>query len=291
MFDKKILIIAVLCLAGSSVVCQSMEILTYNIRYDNPGDGINSWLNRRAWLCEQVNRVHPDILCIQEGLISQIIYLDSTFSDYHHIGAGREDGKKKGEFSAIYYNAKRIRVLKQATFWLSATPGKVSVGWDAALERICTYGLFQNLATGRKFLVFNTHFDHIGVEARKNSAKLILQKIKTVNPPDYPVILTGDFNAGPESEPILLISGVLLDSKIADKSMSMGPDGTFNGFDPEKPVTERIDFIFTSKKGIAVLNYGVIRESKDGRFASDHFPVTTEIKFSEQEGLPPLKKK
>ena len=279
MFLRKSFLIFTFCLLVSSANSQSFKILTYNLRYDNPSDGLNAWTNRRAWLCEQVKQVSPEVFGIQEGLISQINYLDSVFSGYRHIGIGRDDGKTKGEFSAIYYDASKLKVLKQSTFWLSATPEKPSMGWDAACMRVCTYGLFQDMATGRKFWVFNTHFDHIGLLARKNSAKLILEKIKTLNKQGYPVILTGDFNSDPDSEPFKIITTQLTDSKIADKSMSMGPGGTFNGFDATKPATERIDFIFTSKKGINLLNYSVLREAKDGRFASDHFPVLVDISW------------
>jgi endonuclease/exonuclease/phosphatase family metal-dependent hydrolase len=279
LLSKKFIFILILCLLFFPSFSQSLKILTYNIRYDNPGDGENSWANRRVWLCEQVKQVNPDLFGIQEGLISQVTFLDSAFSDFRHIGVGREDGKTKGEFSAIYYNVKKFRVLKQSTFWLSPTPAKVSVGWDAALERICTYGLFQDMASGQRFWVFNTHFDHMGVQARKNSATLILQKIRALNKSNYPVILTGDFNSGTGNEPIKIITAQLQDSKVADKNMSMGPDGTFNGFDAKKPATERIDFIFTGY-GAKAVDYQVMRESRDGRFASDHFAVIAEIIFN-----------
>ena len=272
-------ILLLLWLSATQAGGQSIQILTYNIRYDNPGDGTNSWANRRNWVCLQIKQVNPGIFSIQEGLINQVDYIDSMFSAYRHIGIGREDGKSKGEYSAIFYDAIKFKVLKQSTFWLSPAPGKVSMGWDAACIRICTYGLFQDRLSGRKFWVFNTHFDHVGVLARKNSALLILQKIKDLNKPGYPVILTGDFNSGPGSNVFKIISEQLQDAKIADKSMTMGPDGTFNGFDAAKPATERIDFIFTSKLGVSVLNYGVLRESKEDRFASDHFPVVAEIGF------------
>lgn len=277
---RQLLLILLLWLPPVYGKTQSVTVLTYNIRYDNPSDGVNSWPNRRAWLCEQVKQVNPGIFGLQEGLIRQLNYLDSVLTGYRRIGVGREDGKTKGEFSAIYYNTAKFKLIKQGTFWLSATPGRVSVGWDAALERICTYGLFQSLETGQKFWAFNTHFDHMGVQARKNSATLILQKIKTFNKQGYPVILTGDFNSDPESEPFKIITAGMQDSKIADKSMTMGPDGTFNGFDAKKPATERIDFIFTSRNGVNILNYAVGRESRDERFASDHYPVVAELKFT-----------
>jgi len=277
-YRKFLILFALWCLAVTAIG-QQLTILTYNLRYDNPADGLNAWTHRRAWLCEQVRSVNPDLFGIQEGLISQLNYLDSVFSDYRHIGVGRSDGKKKGEFSAIYYNTKKFTLLDQGTFWLSPTPEKVSVGWDAALERICTYGLFQDVTTGKKFRMFNTHFDHIGIEARKNSALLILQKMKALNTDGFPVILTGDFNATPDSEPIKILTAELTDSKVADKSMSMGPGGTFNDFNSSKPAMERIDYIF-SGKGLSPKNYYLLTEMRDGRYASDHFPVVAKLKFS-----------
>lgn len=264
-------------LATGSLSGQPLTVMTYNLRYDNPGDGQNSWPLRRDWLAEQIKSTDPAILGIQEGLIQQLRFLDKKLKKYKRIGIGRDDGKERGEFSAIYYDTKRIKLLQQGTFWLSPTPEKISVGWDAALERICTYGLFQDRKTGEKFRVFNTHFDHMGVEARKNSAILILQKIKSFNADDQPVVLMGDFNSSPESEPIQQIKTIFSDAKEADKSMNMAPDGTFNAFNSEKPATERIDFIFTAF-GFQAVNYHVIREKREGRYASDHFPVIAEIK-------------
>lgn len=264
-------------LATGNLSAQPLTMMTYNLRYDNPGDGQNTWALRRDWLAEQIKSTEPAILGIQEGLIQQLRFLDKKLKKYKRIGVGRDDGRDKGEFAAIYYDTKRIKLLHHGTFWLSPTPEKVSVGWDAALERICTYGFFQDRKTGEKFRVFNTHFDHMGVEARKNSAILILQKIKSLNADDQPVVLMGDFNSSPESEPVQHIKTIFRDAKEADKSMNMAPDGTFNAFNSDKPATERIDFIFTAF-GFQAVNYHVIREKREGRYASDHFPVIAEIK-------------
>ena len=277
-FRKLIMLLLLGFLAGPAG-SQSLKIMTYNIRLDTPSDGPNSWRHRKAWLCEQVKQVNPDLFGIQEGLPQQVQYIDSSFNDYRHIGVGREDGDSMGEFSAIWYNTKKFKLIRQGTFWLSATPDKNSMGWDAACKRVCTYGCFQETGNGKKFWMFNTHFDHMGVEARKNSALLILQKIKSLNKEGNPVILCGDFNASPGSEPIKLISAELQDSFVANKSMSMAPDGTFNGFDTTKPAAERIDYIF-SGSGFHATNYYILRELRDGRYASDHFPVVATVKFA-----------
>lgn len=258
---------------------QTLTFMTYNIRYDNPGDGINSWPFRKIWLSRQIDSVSPDILGIQEGLIHQVRYLDSLWKKYKYIGVGRDDGKTKGEFSAIFYRTDAVKMIRQGTFWLSATPGQVSTGWDASMERICTYGLFREKKSGKRFWVFNTHFDHRGAEARTNSAVLILKMIKELNEQGWPVILMGDFNTAADTEPIRMISSRFRDARIADKSMIMGPEGTFNGFDPEKPSVERIDFIFAGYNAQPD-SYWVIRESNNRKFPSDHYPVVSRITIS-----------
>lgn len=275
---KKLIAFLLLGFVSGTAGSQSLMIMTYNIRLDAPSDGPNGWPLRKAWLCEQIQQVNPDLFGIQEGLPQQVRYIDSVFTGYRHIGVGREDGDSMGEFSAIWYNTSKFKLVRQGTFWLSATPEKNSMGWDAACKRVCTYGLFKDLAAGKNFWMFNTHFDHVGAEARKNSALLILQKIKSLNTAGNPVILCGDFNAPPESEPIKILSAALQDSFVADISMSMAPDGTFNGFDTTKPATERIDYIF-SGYGFHATRYYILREQRDGRYASDHFPVVAKISW------------
>ena len=276
MFRKIVLVIVflqILCLTGHA---QFLTVMTYNIRLDNPADGKNQWTYRKDWLCQQIRTANPDIFGIQEGLYHQVKYIDSVFSTYEYIGVGREDGKTGGEFSAIWYNTSRIKPMKQGTFWLSPTPDSVSKGWDAACIRICTYGLFRELASGKLFWAFNTHFDHQGIEARMKSARLLIEKIREMNKHNLPVIVMGDFNSGIQDEPIRMLLETFTDAKSADKKMNMAPDGTFNAFDPGHPVTERIDFIFTGF-GAKPIDYQVIRETKEDLFASDHFPVITRV--------------
>ncbi|MCF7567852.1 endonuclease/exonuclease/phosphatase family protein [Sabulilitoribacter arenilitoris] len=253
--------------------------MTYNIRYDNVNDGENQWSNRKGFLSNQITYNNPDIFGIQEGLHHQVQYLDSTFVNYNYIGVARDDGKTKGEYSAIFYNKEKFDVLKQGTFWLSETPNKISVGWDAAMERICTFGWFKDKITKQQFLVFNTHFDHIGKEARVESAALILNKIEEFNTKSLPVVVMGDFNLKPEEAPIKLLSKSLNDTKKVSELKPFGPTGTFNGFKFNKPVANRIDYIFTSKKNISVKKYAVLSDSKDCKYPSDHLPVVVDVIF------------
>lgn len=147
------------------------------------------------------------------------------------------------------------------------------------MERICTYGLFQNINTKQQFFVFNTHFDHIGTEARLKSVELILQKMQEINSKKLPVIVMGDFNLTTENEPIQFLSKVLNDSKKVSKNTPFGPTGTFNGFKFNEPVNDRIDYIFTSKNNITVKKYAVLSDSKSGKYPSDHLPVLIEVAF------------
>ena len=278
---KKICFLLVLvAMVSCSSEKETLKIMTYNIRYDNVNDGENQWLKRKEFLSNQIAFNEADIFGIQEGLQHQVTYLDSVFVGYNYIGIGRDDGKTKGEYSAIFYNSKKFNIIENSTFWLSETPSEISVGWDASMERICTYGLFQNINTKQQFFVFNTHFDHIGSEARLKSAELILQKTKDLNPKNLPVFVMGDFNLTPETEPIQQLSKVLNDSKKVSELKSFGPIGTFNAFKFNEPVKNRIDYIFTSKNNIVVKKYAVLSDSKDCKYPSDHLPVFIEIEFN-----------
>lgn len=259
--------------------CQDVKVITYNIRYDNPNDGENRWDMRKQFLSEQMQFYAPDVFGIQEGKLHQLNYLDSTLVDYKYIGIGRDSSPDQGEFSAVFYNHRKLRLIKEATFWLSETPGKISRGWDAMFERICTYGLFESIATKQRFYIFNTHFDHVGVAARRNSAKLIVEKINAINTEGFPFILTGDFNSETDSDAYKYLSSQINDSRIMSKKGSFGPSGTFNNFEFHKPVRLLIDFIFTSKNNIEVLKHAVLSDSRDCRYPSDHLPVYAEIVF------------
>ncbi|WP_179005620.1 endonuclease/exonuclease/phosphatase family protein [Winogradskyella forsetii] len=255
-----------------------LKVMTYNIRLDTASDGENAWPNRSEFLTDQILFLSPDVFGVQEALPNQIEDLNLALPDYNFIGKGR-DGNGEGEHAAIYYNSEHINVEKHQTFWLSKTPGKVSKDWDAAYPRVCTYGLFASKSSDQKFWVFNTHLDHVGQESRKQSMKLILQKIASENTENYPVMLMGDFNVEPNSDVVSEISKVMLDAKqIAE--VEFGAHGTFNGFNYNEPVTRRIDYIFVSKSpNLKVRKYAVLSSSIDFKFPSDHFPVYLEVEI------------
>ncbi|MGM0391433.1 MAG: endonuclease/exonuclease/phosphatase family protein [Bacteroidota bacterium] len=249
-----------------------IELMSYNIKYANENDGENSWSLRKDHLGSQIKFYQPDIFGVQEAVLAQLEYFEEKMPDYNYVGAGRDDGKIKGEFSAIFYDSTRFEVLKEDTFWLSETPGKVSVGWDAALPRVCTYAKFRDKNSRENFWVFNTHFDHIGEKAREESAGLIWKMIQELNSEDLPVVLMGDLNLEPNAPGIKFLSEKLNDSKTIAE-LDFGPEGTFNGYNFNEPVTRRIDYIFTSKGDIAVKKYAILSDSKDLKYPSDHLPV------------------
>ena len=258
---------------------QDHIILSYNIKYDDTMDKENNWSLRKKRLLNLLKDYNPSIIGIQEGLINQVNYIDTYLEKYKYIGAGRDDGKTKGEFCAIYFDTTFYEVLEHSTFWLSETPDLVSVGWDAALERVCTYGLFVSIYSGEKFLVLNTHFDHIGTVARIKSSELILNKIKEINKNSLPVVLMGDFNSTPDSEPIKIIEQDMIDGLRISLKNLQGPQGTFNGFDLSNPISRRIDYIFT--KNFQVLYYRHIDDRlENNNYISDHLPVMAVLKRS-----------
>lgn len=256
---------------------QNLKVMTYNLRYDNPNDGENKWDLRKEFLCKQIQFYNPDIFGSQEGKIHQLKYIDSTLSVYGYVGRGRDNTENQGEFSAIFYLRSKFKVLNDGTFWLSETPDKVSIGWDANLERICTYALMENIITNEKFYFFNAHLDHMGEMARFNSAHLLVEKINSINTQNYPVILTGDFNSEPDSKTYDYLSKQLNDTRAISKSIPFGPTGSFNNFEFNKPVNMLIDYIFTSKNNVEANKFAILSDSKNCKYPSDHLPIYVEL--------------
>ncbi len=254
---------------------QTIKLITYNIRYDNKADGENSWEFRKEKLIDLLDFYDADIFGIQEGLINQVRYIDSCLIQYGYVAVGRDDGKTQGEHCAVFFNKAKFEVINSISFWLSDTPDKVSKGWDAVCNRICTSVMFKERTTGWKFWVFNTHLDHIGKIAQQNSIRLIVNKIKLYNPDNLPLVLIGDFNMTPDNEVVKDLSRYLTDAETAVYKQDIYQNGTFNGFNFCKSVTERIDYIFT--KGFKVNKYRVLTDSYNGRYLSDHFPVYAEL--------------
>ncbi|WP_316841581.1 endonuclease/exonuclease/phosphatase family protein [Pedobacter gandavensis] len=277
---KKIIQLSIACLllvaTASAQQGKSFNVMSYNIRLNVASDGVNAWPNRKDEVKALVRFHDADILCVQEALPLQVDQLLEN-TNYAMEGVGREDGKRAGEFSAIYYDKSRFTRKDGGTFWLSETPEQPSKGWDAALNRICSWVRLYDRLNKKEFLVFNTHYDHIGVQARIESAKLIKKKIQEIAP-TLPVVLTGDLNVTPDTEAIATINSFLIDAKTATLEPAYGPVGTFNNFKFDSPLKDKIDYIFVNK-AFKVLKFGVLSDSKNLRYPSDHLPIIARLSF------------
>lgn len=275
-----ILFIIISLLTIATINAQTTKVMSYNIRYDNPNDGENSWVNRKELLCSQLAFYEPDVFGIQEALPNQVQDISNALPKYTFVGIAR-DGIGKGESSNIFFKKDKFKLLEQNTFWLSETPEIISKGWDAALNRICTYALLKENKTKQIFWIFNTHLDHQGEIARTKGIELILYKIKMLNTQNYPVIFMGDFNSEPTEERIINLKKLMIDSQEISEENPFGPSGTFNAFKHNEPVLKKIDYIFLSKENhFKVKKYAVLSDSKDLKYPSDHLPVYVEIRFN-----------
>jgi endonuclease/exonuclease/phosphatase family metal-dependent hydrolase len=277
---KRILIILSGLLFFGPVISQEIKVMSYNIRLDVKSDGENWWEKRKDKVAALMNYYEADFIGGQEVQHHQLHYLLGELKGYDYIGVGRDDGKEAGEYSCIFYNKGKFTAMQQSTFWLSPTPDSVSIGWDAAFKRVCTYGLFKSKKTKQLFWVFNTHFDHIGKTARLESAKLIYKKIAALNTKNFPVIFMGDFNSKPEDAPAQYLSTVFQNSRTISRQV-YGPPDTWSGFKFHEKLDGCIDYIFVGDdKRISVLKFATITDSYDMKYPSDHLPILATIKIN-----------
>jgi endonuclease/exonuclease/phosphatase family metal-dependent hydrolase len=250
------------------------SIATYNIRYDGHTDLANDWSERKVPISSYVLKNHIDVIGFQEVLNNQLLDLKTLLPNYQFVGVGRDDGQDKGEYSPIFYDTTKFEVLSSGTFWLSPTPEIPSKGWDAALNRICTFVLLKKRNNPREFIwVFNTHFDHVGIEARWHSVELIQAKIKELQSiKSAPILLTGDFNMEPNDKGINLMKGNFKDLTFKSDVAETVATHTFNGFTMDQDDDKRIDYIFGSDRIISLESK--VDQATFGRsYPSDHFPV------------------
>jgi len=259
----------------------SLRVMTFNVRLNVASDSSNAWPNRKDIAASMIRFHKADVIGLQEAFSEQVEDLANRLPEYGWFGIGRDDGKKAGEFMAVFYRTDRLQVLTDSTFWLSETPEKPGLGWDAACNRVVTLGKFKDKKSGKTFYLFNTHFDHKGEIARRESAKLLLKNVVKIGN-NLPVIVTGDFNSTPVSEPYkILTMGVngfkLIDSKSVSQYPHHGPTGTWTGFKSAYyPDAKPIDYIFIHNN-VKVLLHGTLSDSFDGRFPTDHMPVLVEV--------------
>ena len=252
----------------------TLKVMSYNIRLGSANDGTNSWGLRYPATAEMIEDQMPDIFGVQEALASQIRFIEDNFVNYKSVGVGREDGKKDGEHMSIFWNKKTVSLLKWGTFWLSETPEKPSMGWDAACKRTATWALMKCKKTGKKFYYVNTHLDHKGVEAQKNGLKLIVDRIDDINPEGYHMILTGDFNITPDNPNLVELDSKMQSvRKVAEKTDN---HDTFNGWGKGKGV---IDYIYASGFSAYPEYQTVTKRYADRKFVSDHYPICAVLVF------------
>lgn len=255
---------------------QSLTVGSYNIRYDNKGDSGNLWVNRAPVVAALVQFHDFDVFGIQEGLKNQLDDMKTKLPAYSYYGIGRDDGKDKGEHSSVFYKTDKFTLLGKGDFWLSETPDKPGPGWDARLNRICSWVQLQDRASKKKFYFFSVHYDHQGVKARIESSKLILQKIKQIAG-NNPAIFVGDLNGGRDSEwyQTLAATDWLKDTYTQSK-FTYANSGSFNAFGKQNGSAEVIDHIFTTR-GFAIEKWGILTDTYHGKYPSDHFPVLVKL--------------
>lgn len=255
---------------------KELKVMSYNIRLGVANDGTNSWQFRAPATPAMLEAQKPDVFGVQEAYDFQIAFMEEFCRNYESVGVGRENGKKEGEHMSIFWNKKTVSLLKWGTFWLSETPEEPSMGWDAACKRTATWALMKDKKTGRKFYFVNTHLDHVGKQAQKNGLKLIVDRIATINPQGYPMVLTGDFNIRPDNPALADLDKIMQSArKIAPKTDNRN---TFNGWSVKK-TAEVIDYIYVS--GFSACNeYRTVTDKYLERpFVSDHYPIVARLVF------------
>ncbi|MEO5980203.1 MAG: endonuclease/exonuclease/phosphatase family protein [Chryseolinea sp.] len=254
-----------------------VRCMTYNIRYDTPSDSVNQWSNRKNKVYALISKYDPDIYGVQEAVHNQITDLAQNLSAYSYVGVGRDDGKTKGEYSAIFFKKDKFKIIKQGTFWLSKSPDVPgSKDWDAAITRVASWAIMKDINSSKEFLFLNTHFDHIGKEARRNSAAIIKEKIAALAG-NLPAIMTGDFNTMRDDEPygvIMKNTGLVL----KDPAPADAP-GTFCSFKVNSITCRAIDYIFYTSQW-SPSAYQVIQENDGKYYPSDHLPVMATFSLS-----------
>lgn len=253
------------------------NIITYNIRMNTQADKDNAWPLRKEKVFGLLRFHRADIFNVQEALPEQMDDLVAAFPEFDHVGVGRDDGKRLGEHMGVFYKKDRFEKLDDGMFWLSQTPDKPGFGWDAVCNRTVTWIKLKDKITKKSFYILDTHFDHRGIKAREESAKMILDRIKTINRENLPLILTGDLNLVKESVPVQSILAQLKDAMDVTQSPHYGPTGTSGGFDV-KVLPRKIDYIFVND-GVTVLRHGHLSDSFGLFYPSDHLPALAEVRM------------
>jgi len=253
-----------------------LKVMSYNIRMGVAKDGTNSWEYRYPATALMLKDQMPDVFGVQEAFNFQIEFIEENFTDYDSFGVGRDNGKSEGEFMSIFWNKKTVKMIKGGTFWLSETPEKPSMGWDAACKRTATWALMKDKNTGKLFYFVNTHLDHRGAEARRKGLELIVSRIDEINPKGYPMILTGDFNIKPDNEALVGLEQRMQSArKIAPKTDN---NATFNNWGKAKSDMV-IDYIYVSGFSACPEYHTITEKYGTWKYVSDHYPIYAKLIF------------
>lgn len=268
---RSIFFLLALHLASLFAAAESLRVMTFNVRYPNPGDGANVWSARRDLLVETIRSRRPDVIGTQELFYEQGQHIVEKLPEYSWFGLSRR-GSHEDEHMGVFYRKDRLRVVESGDFWLSVTPEKPgSVSWNMSLPRMVTWAVFEIAGTGKRFRYFNTHLAHRDVDetARLKSAMLLACRVGLLDN-DEPVVVTGDFNA-PAGGAVHQVMAQNLRDAWLDAATRTGPEDTFHGF-TGKPRPGRIDWILYRAPWKAV-SAETITDRKGNVFPSDHFPV------------------
>ena len=253
-----------------------LKVMSYNIRMGVAKDGTNSWEYRYPATAMMLKDQMPDVFGVQEAFNFQIKFIEENFTDYDSFGVGRDNGKSEGEFMSIFWNKKTVKMIKGGTFWLSETPEKPSMGWDAACKRTATWALMKDKNTGKLFYFVNTHLDHKGAEARRKGLELIVSRIDEINPKGYPMILTGDFNIKQDNEALVGLEQRMQSArKIAPKTDN---NATFNNWGKAKSDMV-IDYIYVSGFSACPEYHTITEKYGTWKYVSDHYPIYAKLIF------------
>ncbi len=253
-----------------------LSILSFNLRYSQGQDSLNHWSFRKEAIVKMINIAAPDVIGFQEALYDQVQYLDANCSQYLRVGVGRDDGNKEGEFAAVYFLKKRFVIVDSGNFWLSETPDVPALGWDAACKRIVTWVHLEDTLLDNEFYLFNTHFDHAGIRARKESALLLLKKIEELAYCfENNIFITGDFNTVSEDSIFLPLKKYFKSARdvapVTDKSF------TFNNFGKTDGAPMVIDHIWFTKP--VPVEFRILNGNYGVPYISDHYPVLGIFKY------------
>jgi endonuclease/exonuclease/phosphatase family metal-dependent hydrolase len=261
-----------------------LRVMSFNVRYGTAPDGPDHWDKRKPLFFDTIRAYGPDLLGMQEVIAAQADQLQRDLPGYAFIGTGRDDGKRRGEYSPLMFRKDRFELIESGQYWLSETPDVVaSKGWDAALPRIVTWAKLKDRLSGRPLLWINTHWDHVGNKARVESAKLMRHRVEQKREPGVPVVVTGDFNSDEDSAQYRTLVSDEGGLKLTDAYREVHPqrqadEASFHAFKGKREGL-RIDWVLHSPELVA-RGAAIDHASKDGRYPSDHFPVTAELELA-----------